>query len=105
MSYQFNVKKSPQGDWHKADILAALRKAGWSLASLAMRHGYKRSTLNPAIYGNGWPRGEEIIAAAIRDGDEYPDIQPQYIWPSRYSDKSKSTRRKLSLHVKSKRSN
>ncbi|MEN2930269.1 hypothetical protein EALDIHLB_01891 [Mannheimia haemolytica] len=35
MSVLNDVKKTAQRDWHKADILAELRKKGWSLRSLA----------------------------------------------------------------------
>jgi len=99
-------KKIPTGDWHKADIVAALRKAGWSLSRLALANGYNhRNTLGRAMQPPGWPKGEEIIAAAIREGSEFPDIQPCDIWPSRYSDTSNSTRRRRQSHVKPVRKN
>lgn len=106
MSYANTVKKSPNRDWHKADIVAALRKAGWSLSRLAIANGYShRSTLSRAMTDPGWPKGEEIIAAAIRKGREHPNIQPWDIWPSRYADSSKSTRRKAVTHGKNTQGN
>jgi len=65
-------------DWHKADILAAVRKVGLSMAALSRRHGLSDSTLSNALV-RSWPRGERIIADAI--GKE-----PWVIWPSRYHD-------------------
>ena len=35
MSVLGDTKKAAANDWHRADILAALRKNGWSLRSLA----------------------------------------------------------------------
>jgi len=106
MHYKNTVKKSPSRDWHKADIIAALRKAGWSLSRLALANGYShRSTLSRAMHSPGWPKGEEIIATAIGQGDDHPNITPQDIWPSRYSDALKSTRRGRALHVKTTRKN
>jgi Ner family transcriptional regulator len=64
-------------DWHRADIVAALHKRGWSLRRLALQHGYK----SPGALGNEldrpWPKGERLIAAAI-------GTAPETIWPSRY---------------------
>lgn len=66
-------------DWHRADIVAALHKRGWSLRSLSKYHGYKTPTaLNNAL-DRKWPKGQKIIAAAI-------GVEPQDIWPSRYAD-------------------
>ncbi|MEW6691679.1 MAG: helix-turn-helix domain-containing protein [Pseudomonadota bacterium] len=73
---------SPQsGDWHNADILAALKKNGWTIASLSRHVGYTRGALYQALLRK-WPKGEAIIAEAI-------GIQPQTIWPSRYLAKFK----------------
>lgn len=106
MRHTNSPKKIPIRDWHKADIVAALRKAGWSLSRLALASGYNhRSTLGRAMQPPGWPKGEAIIAAAIREGDEHPNIQPWDIWPSRYSDASNTTRRRQRAHVKPVRKN
>ena len=71
-------KKLPRQDWHRADIKAALEKAGFSLRSLAKAHGYSPGALRNPLAGP-WPKGERIIAAAI-------GTTPQKIWPSRYND-------------------
>lgn len=63
-------------DWHPADVVAALRKAGWSLRRLSMAHGLHPGTLSFALrlpYHNG----ERVIASHI-------GVAPQEIWPSRY---------------------
>jgi len=69
-------------DWHPADIGAALKKNGWTFASLARHHGYAaRQTLH-RVKVTPWPKGEAIIAEAI-------GVKPEVIWPSRYLDKYK----------------
>lgn len=75
------TQKNPQThqdhDWHRADIVAALHKRGWSLRGLSKHHGYKTPTaLNNAL-DRKWPKGQLIIAQAI-------GVAPQIIWPSRY---------------------
>ena len=73
-------------DWHSADIIAALRKKGTSLAAESRRHGLsssqaeigRASTLANALT-RPWPKGELIIATAL-------DTHPWVIWPSRYHD-------------------
>ncbi|XBS71980.1 helix-turn-helix transcriptional regulator [Acerihabitans sp. KWT182] len=65
-------------DWHKADIIAALRKSGTTLAALSRKAGLSSSTLANAIV-RPWPKGEFIIAHAL-------SIHPAEIWPSRYYD-------------------
>jgi Ner family transcriptional regulator len=69
-------------DWHRADIIAALKKAGWSMSSLSQHHGYGRTTLASA-FDRKWPKGESLIAAAIGQA-------PQAIWPSRYQEKHRT---------------
>jgi len=64
------------GDWHNADILAELKKNGWTIASLSRHVGYTRGALYQALLRK-WPKGESIIAEAI-------GVPPQVIWPSRY---------------------
>lgn len=63
-------------DWHKTDVIAALRKKGTSLAALSRQSGLSSSTLANAL-DRPWPKGELIIAEAI-------GISPEIIWPSRY---------------------
>ncbi len=42
MSTLEDIKKTAK-DWHRADIIAALHKAGWSLRQLSLKHGYSQS--------------------------------------------------------------
>lgn len=66
-------------DWHPADVIAALRKSGWTLRKLSLHHGYKPTTLDNALHRR-WPKGQRLIAEAI-------GISPQDIWPGRYQGK------------------
>ncbi|WP_049294599.1 helix-turn-helix domain-containing protein [Franconibacter helveticus] len=63
-------------DWHKADIIAALRKKETSLAALSRSAGLSSSTLANTLI-RPWPKGEYLIAEAI-------GVHPSTIWPSRY---------------------
>ncbi|WP_435100787.1 helix-turn-helix domain-containing protein [Arhodomonas sp. AD133] len=74
-------KKPAPEDWHRADIVAALRKAGWSLRRLATHHGYAAPTTLTNALARPWPKGEQIIAEAIGE-------DPAAIWPSRYREDS-----------------
>ncbi|MEB5748674.1 helix-turn-helix domain-containing protein [Leclercia adecarboxylata] len=65
-------------DWHRADILSALKKLDTSLAALSREVGLKDSTLANALT-RPWPKGELIIAKKI-------GVEPWVIWPSRYHD-------------------
>ena len=67
---------APTKDWHPADIVAALRKRGTSLARLSRLHKYSDNSLSVAM-GRPWPKVETIIAKAV-------GVPPQKIWPSRY---------------------
>ncbi|MGJ0630128.1 helix-turn-helix domain-containing protein [Xenorhabdus bovienii] len=67
-----------QQDWHPADIIAALRKRGTTLAALSRESGLSSSTLANTL-SRPWPKGEYIIANRL-------DIAPSEIWPSRYFD-------------------
>lgn len=70
-------KTSPEVDWHKAYIVAALHAAGTSLRKLSVANGYKPSVLKHAL-ASPWPKAERLIAEAIGE-------KPHEIWPSRYS--------------------
>lgn len=83
MNEKHHPKKAAPEDWHRADIVAALRKAGWSLRKLATHHGYSSPTTLGVAMDRPWPKGERLIAAAI-------GIDPATIWPSRYMDHSKN---------------
>lgn len=65
-------------DWHPADVLAALKKRGHSLAALSVAHGYHATAAGKALK-RSWPALEAVIAQAI-------GVSPQRIWPSRYND-------------------
>ncbi|MFJ3457258.1 helix-turn-helix domain-containing protein [Scandinavium goeteborgense] len=66
-------------NWHNADIIAALKKRGTSLAALSREVGLSSSTLANALT-RPWPKGESIIAQAL-------NTSPEKIWPNRYVDK------------------
>lgn len=69
----------PPQDWHRADIIAAIRKTGTTLFALSRQHGLSTNTLANALT-HKWPRAEDIIALHI-------NVPPWVIWPSRYPDK------------------
>jgi len=68
--------QSTSSDWHPADVLAALKKRGHSLAGLSVANGYHPTAAGKALK-RSWPAIEAIIAAAL-------DLPPAAIWPSRY---------------------
>lgn len=71
-------------DWHSADIIAALKKKGLTLAELSRQSGYASSTLANALI-RPWTKGELIIANAL-------NMHPEQIWFSRYNNKSRTIR-------------
>ena len=73
-----NATSNPE-DWHPADVLAALKKRGHSLAGLSVANGYHPTAAGKALK-QPWPALEQIIAAALA-------LTPQEIWPSRYDDR------------------
>jgi Ner family transcriptional regulator len=83
MSTKHDSKKAASlEDWHRADIVCALHKAGWSLRRLSTHHGYADpGTLTNALNGS-WPKGERIIAAAI-------GVPAREIWPSRFAERAR----------------
>jgi Ner family transcriptional regulator len=77
------LRKKPAADkavdWQWADVLAALKKRGWSLRQIAIAEGYQDqgSTLGKAAREPA-PKSEDILA-------RYAGIDhPMVIWPSRY---------------------
>lgn len=72
-----SAKKTSQDDWHPADIIAALRKAGYTLSKLAFEHGLKESSGLSKALVMSFPKGEKRIADAL-------GVHPMTIWPSRY---------------------
>ena len=77
-----NANNSPENngpaaaDWHPADVLAALKKRGHSLAGLSVANGYHPTAAGKALK-QPWPAIQRLIADAI-------GVAPQEIWPSRY---------------------
>lgn len=67
-----------RADWHPADIVAAVRKTGWSLRQLSLRDSAYEGLCRSAL-GRQYPRAERTIADAIA-------VEPWDIWPSRYDD-------------------
>lgn len=68
-------KPTPQ-DWHRADIKAALEKAGTSMSKLSREHNYCSGSVR-MVLNVPWPKMEKIVAAAL-------GLSPQTIWPTRY---------------------
>lgn len=77
MSVSDPPKKPALADWHRADVVAALHKKGWSLRELSRQHGLSDGTLKSALDAP-YLKAEGIIAAAI-------GVEPQHIWPERYA--------------------
>ncbi|MDM5131396.1 helix-turn-helix domain-containing protein [Aeromonas piscicola] len=72
-------KKEPDAsskNWHRADILAAIKKKGGTLAQLSRTNGLHERTLYNALERH-WPKGERIIA-------EHIGVAVHIIWPDRY---------------------
>lgn len=78
MSTARTPKKPATQDWHPADIVAAVWKAGWTLRSLSRHHGYASATTLKNALHTRYPKAERLIAEAI-------GRNPAEIWPSRYS--------------------
>ncbi|OCG70058.1 hypothetical protein A9G43_09180 [Gilliamella sp. Occ3-1] len=72
--------KIKSNDWHPADIIAALKKKGTTLADLSRKSGLSSSTLSNALV-RPWTKGEVIIAKEL-------NLEPHEIWPSRYINSS-----------------
>lgn len=78
MSTATAQKKPVVTDWHPADIVAALRKKGWSLQQLALFHGYASRTSLAKALAQPYPKAEQIIAEALA-------VEAREIWPTRYN--------------------
>ena len=64
-------------DWHRADIVAELKKKRWSLRALSIASGFAPDPLNNALR-TPYPKAERVIAEAI-------GVSPEAIWPQRYA--------------------
>jgi Ner family transcriptional regulator len=86
-----NATNSPESalpmpdDWHPADVLAALKKRGRSLAGLSVANGYHPTAAGKALK-QPWPAMELLLADAI-------GVAPHEIWPSRYDNEGSPRRR------------
>jgi Ner family transcriptional regulator len=76
--------RDPKKRW--AWILYQCNLRGFSLASLASRHGVVRETLYQVRHKR-YPRMERIIAEAL-------GLTPKDLWPERYDDDGLPSRRK-----------
>lgn len=78
------IKKTRQAkevivqDWHPADIVAALHKAGYTLAKLAEKYDLKSGQSFSHAMRRSLPASEKRIADVL-------GIHPKTIWPSRYN--------------------
>lgn len=68
-----------KSDWHKADIIAALKKKGTTLAAVSRRAGLSSTTLANTLY-RPWPKGEALIAQELK-------LHPSEIWSTPYNKK------------------
>ena len=85
MSVFNDIKKTAQSDWNRADILAELRKKGWSLRSLAKAGNVSHNTLKSAL-DKPYPKMERLIANAI-------GVAPEIIWAGRNAERIERNRR------------
>lgn len=72
-----HAQKKALTNWHRADILAALKKRNLSLAKLSRLNGYSSNCLANAL-DRPYPKAEKIIAKAIGEN-------PETVWPERYA--------------------
>ena len=78
MTAATSPKKPDPKDWHWVDLLAAIRKRGWSLRQIAMTEGYAHGNVLGEAKRRPYPAAERILAA-------YAGVpHPAHIWPSRY---------------------
>lgn len=64
-------------DWHPADVVAALKKKGSSLAAIGRKHHLARQGLS-VLWHRHWPKLQAIVAKEI-------GLEPWEIWPTRYA--------------------
>ena len=72
-----NSKSYPTKDWHRQEVVAAIRMKGISVAELARRNGYDNPTTFYNVFRFSYPKVEKIVA-------EFLGKKPAEIWPSRY---------------------
>jgi len=64
-------------DWHPADVVAALHKAGWTVTALGKSYGLTSGQTMSKALSQSYPVAEKRIADALGK-------HPKEIWPSRY---------------------
>lgn len=74
-------KTHSKQDWHRQDILAAIRKRGIPAAELARQNGYSNPGTFYNVFKAPYPKVERIIARFL-------GVDPCEIWPTRYQSKS-----------------
>lgn len=79
------TKKTSPGDWHPAEVVAALRMKGFSLRQLAILNGYGNANSLTSALRRPYPLAEALIAEAL-------GVEPMAIWPSRYDAKGETNR-------------
>lgn len=77
-------KRQRTGDWHPAQVVAAVRMAGTSIRQLSLANGLAEHTLKECLR-RSYPKAEAIVAKAIGRSVEE-------IWPSRYQREAKRVR-------------
>lgn len=73
---QIKEQNASAENWHRADILAAIKKRGGTLAQLSRDNGLHERTLYNALERH-WPKGEKIIS-------DFIGVPVITIWPERY---------------------
>lgn len=81
-------KKPAEQDWHWADVMAALKKRGWSLRQVGIAEGYPDGSSLGETARKNYPKAEAILARYIGVN------HPQDLWPSRYDSSGLPNRRK-----------
>lgn len=80
-----STKDESPKDWHPAEVVAAMRMKGISLAQLALLNGYSNKNSLTSALRRPYPLAEALIAEAL--GKNAADI-----WPSRYDTDGKPNR-------------
>lgn len=78
----FNHRQTPAVDWHRADVIAAIKKADTSMSAIEHENGYAPGSLSMVFKKKHWPNAEVVIASAI--SKRGARVYPWDIWPSRW---------------------
>ena len=70
-------KKASQQDWHPADIVAAIRKRGYTLSDIARAEGLNSSSILSRAMTQSYPAAEVRLA-------KYAGVPVQQMFPTRY---------------------